>query len=45
MDPEVVAACADNEVKGKDLLRKTKWEQLQDLLVRAVLRNTACALL
>ena len=41
MAHEVVAACADNEVVGDDLLRKTQWEELQDLLVGATLRNAA----
>jgi len=35
MDPEVVAACADDEVVAKDLLKISSWEELKDILVRA----------
>ena len=33
MESEVVAACADNGVVGKDLLKMSTWKQMQDILV------------
>ena len=33
METEVVAACAENDVVGGDLLKMSTWKQMQDILV------------